>query len=398
MAEKKKKRYLHEVDLMRVIFIGGVLMNHTTTAFKSNMTNDSFSQIFLEATHLALHFTRMGFMFMTGLVLVLNYYDRKNNWLQFWKKRYLSVGIPYISWNAIILLFATVTAGSMINWSTYWEHLKTALIYGNEYYMYYILVTFQLYLIFPLIVYIFKKFPKHHLAILIGSGVIQLLLMIGLKYWLPGIDRSGWWYLFRAYGNNVLVYQFYFIAGAFVAIHYDQVDAFIEKNHKMIAGVTGLLSLGTIALFFGNLKILKLSMSATESVHQPYIFIYDIFMIAFVFWIGRQYAKARDKNLAAWKDRSIKNLSKVSFGIYLVQSIPILTLYGILSLIHIPSWLLLLTFPLGYAFVLGLAFLISWFCYKVPPFGVLIGRPQWHLKGAIHYVRNYYTTKSTVKE
>ncbi|MDR4932503.1 acyltransferase [Companilactobacillus paralimentarius] len=380
MATKKKKKYLYEVDLMRVLFIGGVLLNHTTTAFKNNVGNGSGSQLFIEATHLMLHFTRMGFMFMTGLVLVLNYYNRDNHWLHFWKKRYISVGIPYIGWNAILMWFATVTAGVAISWPDYYKNLIDAIIHGNKYYMYYILVTFQLYLIFPLIVYMFKKLPKHHTAILAASAIIQLLLVIGIKYWLPGVDRDSWWYLFRAYGMNVLVYQFYFIAGAFVAIHYDQVDKFIEKNHRVIGWSTLVMAIGTVFLFFGNQNILKLSMSATESIHQPFIFIYDTFMIAFVFWIGRQYAHARNNGLPKIIDRMVSNMAKVSFGIYLVQTIPITLLYGILSMVKVPSIVMLLLLPLGYAFVLGGAFLISWFCYKVPPFGVLIGRLQWHLK------------------
>jgi len=201
----------------------------------------------------------------------------------------------------------------------------------------------------------------------------------------------------------VLVYQFYFIAGAFVAIHYDEVDRFIEKNHRVIGWSTLVLALGTVALFFGNLNILKLSMGATESIHQPYIFIYDTFMIVFVFWIGRQYAHAREKALPQWLDRIIKNMSKVSFGIYLVQTIPLTLLYGILSFIKLPSIVTLLLLPVGYAFVLGGSFLISWFCYKVPPFGVLIGRPQWHLtkrknKEVKDNVKNNKSIKQAVRE
>jgi len=405
LAQVVKKRYLHEVDLMRVLFISGVLLNHTTTAFKNNINTGSGSELFLEATHLALHFTRMGFMFMTGLVLFLKYYGKEPHWFNFWKKRYISVGIPYVVWNAIMMWFTAITAGVALNWTKYFTNLFDAIIHGNKYYMYYILVTFQLYLVFPLLVYIFKKFKNHHVVILIASALIQLLIVIGIKYWLPGVDRSSWWYLFRVYGMNILVYQFYFIAGAFVAIHYGEVDRFIEKNHRVIGWSTLVLALGTVALFFGNLKILKLGMDATESIHQPYIFIYDIFMITFAFWVGRQYANARNKGFPQWLDRIIKNMSKVSFGIYLTQTIPITMLYGILSVIKLPSIVMLLLLPAGYAFVLGGAFLISWFCYKVPPFGILIGRPQWHLsklkiktKGVRENVKDNKSIKHAVRE
>lgn len=361
LTKKKGKRYLHEVDLMRVIFIGGVLLNHTTTAFKSSMSSNSFSKLFLESTHLSLHFTRMGFMFMTGLVLVLNYYHLENNWFSFWKKRYTNVGIPYLSWNAIII------------------------------------VTFQLYLIFPLIIKMFKKFEDHHLMILGISALLQMVITFSIKYLLPGVDRSGWPYLFKAYGLNVFTYQFYFIAGAFVAIHYDAFDEFVERFHKLIGWITATLALGTVGIFYFDQRVLKLGMDGTLSIHQPFIFVYDVAMIVFVFWIGRQYTHAREAGLPIWIDKLIKNLSKVSFGLYLVQSLPILMLYKILSLLNVSSWVMLVMLPLGYAFVLGGAFVISWFCYKVPPFGILIGRPQ-KFKRSVLNAKNNQAIKPAMDE
>jgi hypothetical protein len=228
---------------------------------------------------------------------------------------------------------------------------------------------------------------------------VQLLLVIGIKYWLPGVDRDSWWYLFRAYGMNVLVYQFYFIAGAFVAIHYDQVDKFIEKNHRVIGWSTLVMAIGTVFLFFGNQNILKLSMSATESIHQPFIFIYDTFMIAFVFWIGRQYAHARNNGLPKIIDRAVSNMAKVSFR----------DLSSSDDSHYIAIWHSqrdkgtfnrhVVVIAIRIRICIGGAFLISWFCYKVPPFGILIGRPQWHLtKGVKKYVRNNESIKQTVKE
>lgn len=93
--------------------------------------------------------------------------------------------------------------------------------------------------------------------------------MIGIKYWLPHVDTSHWWFLFKNYGENVLVYQFYFLFGAFVSIHYKEVDKFIGDHAKAIGFFTAVLALGTVALYWCNIHILKLSMAATMSVHQP---------------------------------------------------------------------------------------------------------------------------------
>lgn len=379
---KKKRAYLHEVDLMRNIFIFGVLLNHTTSAFAAHMTTGSSSQLFLHATHLMLHFTRMGFMFMTGLVLFLNYYQRKQqNWWTFWKKRYTSVGIPYITWNAILLMIVMLGSDVAFNGGSYFSQLYEAIIHGNRFYLYYVFVTFQLYLIFPLLVKLFKEYPQSHLTILIISLFIQFGLLVAIKYWLPSVNRSSWPYWFRSYGMNLIVYQAYFVAGAFTAIHYQQVVHWLKVHARLIYAMAVILAAGTIGLYFFNRNILKLSLARTELVHQPYIMIYALVMIATVFLIGLKYAEIRTTRLDPIIDHFIRLGSKISFGIYLSQTLPLLLLNGVLNYLgYLPAWFLLLLLPLSYFLVLGGAFLISWFCYKVPPFGLLIGRPQHPLK------------------
>lgn len=394
MAASRKKPYLYEVDLMRVVFIFGVLLNHTTTTFEYAMANGSNSQFFLQTTHLILHFTRMGFMFMTGLVLVLNYYNRKNNWLTFWRKRYVSVGIPYLFWNGIFVLGTMIISNAAFANGNFWQNFGHAVLYGDSFYMYYILVTFQLYLVFPLIVKLFHRFD--HSRILLVSAVVQLVLLFGIKYGLPHFDTSNWWYLFRDYGANVLVYQFYFIFGAFVAIHYQQVDQFIKRHAKSIGWTALTLALGTVGLYFFDMNILHLTLNKTMEIHQPYIMIYDIAMIVFVFWIGRRYAYWREHGLNPLIDRFIHAGAKVSFGIYLVQTIPLTLLAFGLSRITLPSWGYLILLPLGYIAVAGVAFLISWFCYKLYPLSILIGRrPNKKRKEVLHYDRAYKPTNET---
>lgn len=375
---QKKRPYLHEVDLMRNIFIFGVLLNHTTSAFAQHMVAGSWSQVILRATHLALHFTRMGFMFMTGLVLFLNYYQRSNqNWWTFWKKRYTSVGIPYLAWNALLLLFVDLGSSVAFSGTAYLTDLYQAMIHGNRFYLYYVFVTFQLYLIFPVLVKLFKKHPRQHLVILLSSLIFQLLLLIGIKYGLPTIDRSSWPYWFKSYGMNIIVYQAYFIMGAFTAIHYQQVVSWLKTHARAIYRTAGLLALGTIGLYFFDRHILHLDLTHTEIVHQPYMMFYAVVMIATVFLIGLKYAEVRTTKLDPATDQVIKLGSKISFGLYLTQTIPLLILKGILSYLeYLPAWFLLILLPLGYLFVLGGSFALAYFCYRVPPFGILIGRPQ----------------------
>lgn len=165
----------------------------------------------------------MGFMFVIGLVLFMKNYFKPLNIFKFWKRRYLGVLVPYLSWTAIL----TATEHSSFV-ETFLIKLLHLSLYGDDYYMYYILVTFQLYLIFPVIVWLFKYFETKHRIIVICSAVLQLVLLFLIKYQLPNIDTSEWPYLLKNYGFNVVVYQFYFIMG--------DTQQFITKSLLLLSG------------------------------------------------------------------------------------------------------------------------------------------------------------------
>ncbi|WP_225048097.1 acyltransferase [Lacticaseibacillus kribbianus] len=379
LPKKKKRKYLHEVDLMRVFFIFGVLLNHTTTAFAGAMADSQGTPfITLHSLHLFIHFTRMGFMFMTGLVLTLNYYNR-NDWPTFFKKRFAGSGWPYLLWNFGLLVLSCALGLKGFAWadfgSTYWS----AILHGDQFYLYYILVTLQLYLAFPFMVLLFKKLHKHHLAILVTSFALQMLLMFGIKYGLPHVDRSNWLWWFRAYGVNVFTYQFYFIFGTYVSLHYQQFYDFVKKHLRAIVAATLVLGVGTVPYYFWNLNSLDFTHTAAVSPHQPYMLVYDALMIVTVFAIGKGYAAWRKRGMPHLLEAFISNGAKVSFGIYLDQTIGLIILEKLLTYVHVSDWALFALIPVGYALALGISFGIAWFCYKIPPFGLLIGRPQWHI-------------------
>ncbi|MFC4772092.1 hypothetical protein [Enterococcus hermanniensis] len=144
----------------------------------------------------------------------------------------------------------------------------------------------------------------------------------------------------------------------------------------MIVFVAACLAVGTIGLYYFNREILKLSDAKTMSIHQPYMLFYAISMVATVFLVGLHYAKVREK-MTQQLTTKINLIAKVSFGLYLAQTIPLTILRLILSrLAFLPAWGFVILVPLGYLFVWLSSFGIAYFCYKVPPFGRLIGRPQ----------------------
>ncbi|KRK11773.1 Acyltransferase [Lacticaseibacillus zeae DSM 20178 = KCTC 3804] len=371
----KKHRYLYEIDLMRLIFIAGVLLNHTTTAFEHQLSS-GFASTALLATHLMIHFTRMGFMFMTGLVLTMVYFSRKRNWPLFFKKRFTTVGIPYVLWNTLLMIGSILLGIGGFTIANFWPDYLSAILHGDQFYLYYVLVTMQLYLLFPAMLWLFKKTEGRHGVLALASFGLQLMIVAGIKYGLPHIDTSGWLWWFRAYGVNVFTYQFFFIAGGLFSLHAKSVKNWLLDHQTLIGISTLILSFGTIGLYVFNKQILGMTHSAAVSPHQPYMLVYDVVMIAFVALLGQKYATWHAKQPKHWFARLVGNGAQVSFGVYLCQTIALSLLSGVLGLLHLSNLTLMLLLPVGYLGILGVSFGIAWFCYKVSPFGWLIGRPQ----------------------
>ena len=103
---------------------------------------------------------------------------------------------------------------------------------------------------------------------------------------------------------------------------------------------------------------------------------YGVAAIFAVMAIGIKYAEVRTKPHWQWFSKLVGITSTLSFGIYLTQTAPILVLEHTLDglAMKLSSIGFLLMAPVGLLFVLIVSWLISYFCYKVPPFGALVGK------------------------
>ncbi|MDA5386715.1 acyltransferase [Loigolactobacillus backii] len=389
-----KRRYLYEVDFMRVFFIFGVLTVHTFSLYISQLSGSAAD--ITNAIHASLHFTRMGFMFMTGMVLFITHYNRPLQPFKFWLKRYIAVGIPYLFWNAFYLS-RLIQEGQIHSLAGFGSAYLDAVLHGNQAYLYYVLVTFQLYLVFPLLRWFLRRFSTQHGKILIGSLLFQLIMLVGIKYGLPHVDTGNWPFLLRNYGVFVLTYQVYFLTGGLLAIHYDQVGQLIDRHARLVWRLLiGALILSPL-YFLYNTKVLNLSASAAKSVHQPLMMIYAFIVIVAVLLLGRRYARFRARTPNAWQVRFISLGAKLSFGIYLSQTLALWLAAALIpDLAKQPGWLVI-ALPITICGVFATAFAIAYFCYRTPVLCRIIGRPSIK-KGARNHVTTYRTNQSNLKE
>lgn len=351
LQKRTNSPYLLEFDLMRLLLIMGVLFTHTETTMGNATDPSSWSRMVFSYSHLMLHFTRMGFVFITGFVLTWNYSRRRFNWLNFWQKRYVRIGIPYVFWITVYLAGIMLIKTSRINSANYFHNWLSTILNGSQFYMYYLVLAALLYLIFPIFIWVYDRLAKYNALILIASFVLQMMLVYIAKYVsLAANVHPMLSVIYYHYGNDPLLYQLYFIMGATIAYHYKTLVPLIDHFKKSITLVAVLLSFSTIGLYWFNIHVLRFSHHKSESIHQPLVMLMDVMMITALF------------ALSHWLVPRVKYLNQIhfsgqmTFGIYLTQTIFLTGLAGLLRLTDWPSWVYLVTMPLAFALVFSVAY------------------------------------------
>lgn len=285
------KVHLGEADYLRVFGLIAIVYIHALGFFLAMTDAKTYSYIVQELSVNLLRFGRYIFMFVTGLVLFYRYDSGKPDTLQFYKRRFVNLVIPYAVWTGFYLLVQRWA--EMVSWlglggfSALW--LKN-LIDGNAFYhLYYILVAIQFYLFFPIFILIFKPSnPLRCIKIILAGG----LLVSGSYYYL--LEAQGANILAIAAGTRleaviamVLQYKdrllfsylaFYFLGGL-AGLYFNEWRKWLTEQRNLIFGSL-VLSAGLVCgEYFYFYQHLGRSWEMTISVFKPSIFLYSIAII-----------------------------------------------------------------------------------------------------------------------
>ncbi|WP_067933309.1 acyltransferase [Alicyclobacillus kakegawensis] len=380
MARTEQKRHLYEVDLMRAFIMLSVISVHTLARFIEMEPQQAATPLLiLGAVITPLHFTREAFMFITGLVLFITYYRRDFSTLKFWRKRFSLIAIPYLFWNIIYIVFGGITQGTY-DWSlgSMIRVLAHSLEVGNQFYLYYVLVTMQLYVVFPVLLYGLRKLERWHTHIFIASFILELGLMYLTKFVLSHLDPSSLPGILSHLDIHrqafLLTYQFWFIAGGVVACHYDRIMSFMDTHARMLWTTLGVAVVIVVAHYFVDQLVLMEGSSLSETVLQPIMVPFSLIVIACMGYAGFQWAKRRE--LPAWRpfSRFIKTASDTSFGIFLIQPFPLYVMETTVQHLQVPSWVHFSLIPVSVLFVYFSSMLVAYGIGKVPGLAYCVGR------------------------
>ncbi|MFJ4074337.1 surface polysaccharide O-acyltransferase-like enzyme [Curtobacterium sp. PhB137] len=358
-----KPRHLYEVDVLRILTFACVIGVHTTSHTAAS------DDVGLNALLALLHFTRLVFFSLTAFVLVYSYTLRPRPMAQFWPKRFLLVGVPYLAWSFVYVgsswLLSSTRRGDVPDLV---RTLAEGIVTGSSWYhLYFLLVTMQVYLLLPVVVWLVRKTRGHHVTTLVVALVVQLVEFAGYKYfpasdaWLHGYQKQ---FFFS--------YVFFIVSGAIAADHADAFLRFIRVHRRAVlwafAGV-GALTLGVWALQVA----LGQSLYAAGTPLQPIEAVWSTAVFVGFLAIGARWADRRRPGSPV--ARFIDYASDRSFGIFLSHPFLIwILLYGDswLEAVVPRPWLTLVTYLLVVVLSVAVTEAFRWTPLSVP----LTGRPS----------------------
>lgn len=356
------RKRLDQVDAMRPIKQAGVVSTHVLIYFAPPWGNTTSN-----AALLLLHVCRETFFFVSACMLTYGYMDlRRSGLRRFYWRRFVSVGIPYVCWNIIYLLWGMRGSGYP-SVSAALAHLGHLLAVGY-YQLYFLLVIMQFYVLYPLILALLKKTRGHHGLVLAGAAVVQLVMSI-ITHWhllLPPV-------LINWAQEDSLEYVLFLIGGAVVAFHFEEVDRWVRTNASLVVALTLLATIFAEAVYYMSKAGVTTVLGSGNDPFQPSVIPFNIGAIACVYLVGVALVRpGRSRRVKAWVRSGVDN----SYGVYLSQMlfITLLNDHGWGRLCEVISWplVIVMTVVIVYACAVLLTSLLARTPLAVP----LTGRKQ----------------------
>jgi peptidoglycan/LPS O-acetylase OafA/YrhL len=261
-------------NLFRVIACLAVLGQHAF--IWTNMTGNFVGTGFITMLHLS----RTSFFFLTALVVTYAQVDHPRTIPDFWKRRFWQVGIPYLAWTAIYLIFTLVTIDS--SWNEAGAFLRRNLLLGYSQ-MYFVIVIFEFYLLFPLLLRLCQR--VRHRWILTGSLGLAVLIGTFLHYpslFAPLSDVNQTINAHFPWGRDIIVYQEFFLVGMLIALNLDDVVAFVSLHYRKIWMGTGVAA-ALMVIWYAVSVWSGDSVERASDIYEPQAALWCLAAIAGVF-------------------------------------------------------------------------------------------------------------------
>jgi peptidoglycan/LPS O-acetylase OafA/YrhL len=358
------RRRLDHVDAMRPVKQAGVISTHAILYFAP-----AAASVGSGAALLLLHVSREGFFFVSACMLTYAYAGlnpgNRAGLLRFFRRRLLSVGIPYLSWTVIYFLY-TLPESHFASPASALAHLASTAETGY-YQLYFLLVIMQFYLMFPFLLMLLRRTRGHHGLVITAAVLAQFMIAIGMH-----------WQLFPElmvrYGQqNALSYLLFLVGGSVVAFHLDQVHAWVCRHARLIVALTVVAALAAEGVYFLAAHGVTTVLGSGSDPFQPSVIPFNVGAVTCGYLAGVALVRPGRSRLTR---AGIRSGSDNAYGIYLSHMLFItaLTWLGWARLGSVIPWPLLCLLTAVLVFACGMA--LTGLLARTPLAVPLTGRKQ----------------------
>lgn len=267
-------------------------------------------------------FSRDAFLFVSACMLTYSYKDSQRIALvHYSKRRFLSVGVPYLTWTVIYFFYTSLTDvkgipfysfHSAAIFSTAGLHYFLHILVYGYYHLYYLIVIMEFYILFPLLMKFVRRFPQWHIQIMVFAFLWQIAF---------GVLVSPHLFAFQIQGviqtRLITSYAVYLIGGMIVALHLDPIHDWICAKARWIVVFTIASALVAEVLSFETRHgPIPAYVKTGTNIFSPAILPFNVGAILCVYLLGVYLvAPQRQRRTRAM----VQSGSDNSYGVYLSQ-------------------------------------------------------------------------------
>jgi peptidoglycan/LPS O-acetylase OafA/YrhL len=300
---------LLQVDIVRLLTFSAVIAVHTL-AFTEQPDNRLAAGVMM-----LLQYGREVFFALTGFVLLYSMWGKPMNVGPFWRKRILFVAVPYLAWSAIYYAYAVFGP----------DHLHPSisafgwdLLYGSaEYHLYFLVVTLQLYLAFPVILRFVRRTAHQATRLLVAVSAVNLAWLAVVAY-VPMPAGPAGWFWDHAY-ELLPTYAMYVLGGCYAAVHFHRIQVFVDTHSRLLLRASAGCAAVAVGVYVAQLPFM--APRTADQVIQPGMLFSCVAALFVVYVIGCRWAAGPRRHQGM-----IEVLSEASFGLYLAHPLVLLLL------------------------------------------------------------------------
>lgn len=311
MGSEKKKR-IQELDALRGVAFAAVALQHVIGMFNQRGGMQVLDKWFTASLFSASKFAVPAFVFITGLVMFYNYYE-KLNYPGMLTRRFNEIVIPYLLWS----LFYTAHNFHRfpVSIESFQTYAKNLILGSASYHLWFIVLIIQFYVFFPVWRFLFKladrlppsNYAKAGALILASLGYYIVINNGFISHFDP--DNTILTTAFKYRSNLFLLWYLYFVIGGVAGLNIDRFRTFIK--HFWTPNL--LVSMGFL-LYFAD----RLVFEGTDRLGFHIAGSFTVKMVLFSFAMIFTAYYASFGILSRWQ--IFGWLGKYSLGCYLVHA------------------------------------------------------------------------------